>query len=95
MFRTESLQIKLIGAFILMGAIVFVVALVGWLGNYRMNQHVKTFSEDTLPTIIGLWQIHECQTQIESSQILLDNPILPPEERTEYLQRMNQAMQKI
>lgn len=71
MNRTGSLQFKLIGAFILMGAIVFVVALVGWLGNYRMSQHVKTFSQDPLPTVIGLWQIHECQTQIEASQILL------------------------
>ncbi len=82
MFRNGSLQSQLIGAFLLMGALVLVVALIGWLGNSRMNQQVTTLSNNTLPSIIGLWQINEGQTQIESGERWLLNPMLSPHCRT-------------
>ncbi|GAB4302850.1 MAG: hypothetical protein Fur0025_43850 [Oscillatoriaceae cyanobacterium] len=95
MFRNGSLQSKLIGAFLLMGAIVLVVALVGWLGNYRMNQYVTTLSKNTLPSIIGLWQINEGQTQIESAERWLLNPLLSEHYRREALQKIEAAKNQI
>jgi len=95
MFRNGSLQSKLIGAFLLMGGIVLVVALIGWLGNSRMNQHVTTLSDNTLPSIIGLWQINEGQTQIESVERWLLNPMLNAEDRKEAFQKLEQATLQI
>lgn len=95
MFRNLSLQSRLIAAFLVMGFLVLTVALVGWLGVNELSQHIQTLSNNSLPSVIGLWKINEGQTQIESSERFLLVPNLTEETRRENLTRINAAWQQI
>lgn len=90
-----NLQVKLISSFSLMGAIVLVVGLLGWSGTSKLKQHIDIVSENTLPSVIGLWKINEGQTQIQSSERLLLDPEITPSERTEVLQKIAKAWEQI
>lgn len=95
MFRNMNLQTKLISAFILMGLIVFVFAGVGWNGVSQLSGHIETFSDNSLPSVIGLWKINEGQTQIQSSERLLFDPKMTNTERQEALTRIQKAWKQI
>jgi methyl-accepting chemotaxis protein WspA len=72
-FKNMTLSARMVAAFVFIGAIVFVVALVGWSGSFRLSQHIDTLGNNSLPSVLGLWKINEGQTQIESSErALLD-----------------------
>lgn len=71
-----KLQTKLSGSFLIMGLLVLALVLVSWISNYRLTQHIKTLSYNTLPSIMGLWKINEGQTQITAIDRLLLNPLL-------------------
>ncbi|WP_339385085.1 HAMP domain-containing methyl-accepting chemotaxis protein [Calothrix sp. FACHB-168] len=90
-----SLQKRLIGAFLFIGVIVFVVSLMGWSVNIRLSSAINTLSTHSIPSIMGLWKINEGQTQIESSEkALLDQKLLITERNAE-LARIKQAWEQI
>ncbi|MEP6490818.1 methyl-accepting chemotaxis protein [Microcoleus vaginatus GB2-A3] len=95
MFRNMNLQTKLISAFLLMGLIVFVFAGVGWSGVSRLSVHIKTLSEDSLPSVTALWNINEGKTQIQASEQLLFDPEMTNAERQEALARIQNAWKQI
>jgi methyl-accepting chemotaxis protein len=95
MFRNMNLQTKLISAFLLMGLIVFVFAGVGWSGVFKLSGHIETFSDNSLPSVIGLWKMKEGQTQIQSSEQLLFDPIMTNAERQAGLTRIQKAWKQI
>ncbi|MEG5040727.1 MULTISPECIES: methyl-accepting chemotaxis protein [unclassified Microcoleus] len=95
MFRNMNLQTKLISAFLLMGLIVFVFAGVGWNGVSRLSVHINTLSDNSLPSVTGLWKINEGQTQIESSERLLFDPDMTKAERQAALTRIQNAWKQI
>jgi len=95
MFRNMNLQTKLISAFLLMGLIVFVFAGVGWSGVSKLSGHIETFSDNSLPSVIGLWKINEGQTQIQSSERLLFDPTITNAERQAALTRIQNARKQI
>ena len=95
MLRHANLQVRLIGAFLLMGAIVLIVALLGWNGSNRLEGHLQTLGENNLPRTIALWKINEGQTQIESGQRLLLNPNISDEERQNVVDRIELAWEQI
>lgn len=76
MFKSATLQTRLIGACVLMGGIVLVTAFIGWNGNNRLNGHINALGRNSLPSMNGLWKINEGQTQIQSSLRSLSNPNL-------------------
>jgi methyl-accepting chemotaxis protein len=95
MLRNLNLQTRLIGAFLMMGLLVFLVAWVGWSSTSNLSQHIETIGKDNLPSIEALLKINEGQTQIESSERALINPALSQAERQDTLNRMDKAWQQI
>ena len=95
MLRNLNLQTRLIGAFLMMGILVFLVAWVGWSSTYNLSQHIETIGKDNLPSIEALLKINEGQTQIESAERALINPALSQAERQDTLNRMDKAWQQI
>lgn len=95
MFRNLNLQTRLIGAFLMMGLLVFLVAWVGWSSTSNLSQHIETIGKDNLPSIEALLKINEGQTQIESAERALINPALSQAERQGALNRMDKAWQQI
>ncbi|WP_333402362.1 methyl-accepting chemotaxis protein [Microcoleus sp. MON1_C1] len=95
MLRKMNLQTRLIGAFLIMGLLVFLVAWVGWNSTSNLSQHIDTIGKNNLPSIEALWKINEGQTQIESSERALINPALSQAERQDALNRMDKAWQQI
>jgi methyl-accepting chemotaxis protein len=95
MLRNLNLQTRLIGAFLMMGLLVFLVAWVGWSSTSNLSQHIETIGKNNLPSIEALLKINEGQTQIESSERALINPELSQAERQDALNRMDKAWQQI
>jgi methyl-accepting chemotaxis protein len=95
MLRNLNLQTRLIGAFLMMGILVFLVAWVGWISTSNLSQHIETIGKNNLPSIEALLKINEGQTQIESSERALINPALSQAERQDALNRMDKAWQQI
>ena len=95
MLRNLNLQTRLIGAFLMMGLLVFLVAWVGWSSTSNLSQHIDTIGKNSLPSIEALLKINEGQTQIESSERALINPALSQAERQDALNRMARAWQQI
>ena len=95
MLRNLNLQTRLIGAFLMMGLLVFLVAWVGWNSTSNLSQHIETIGKNNLPSIEALLKINEGQTQIESSERSLINPALSQAERQDILNRMDRAWQQI
>jgi methyl-accepting chemotaxis protein len=95
MFRNLNLQTRLIGAFLMMGLLVFLVAWVGWSSTSNLSQHIETIGKNNLPSIEALLKINEGQTQIESAERALINPALSQAERQDALNRMDKAWQQI
>jgi methyl-accepting chemotaxis protein len=95
MLRNLNLQTRLIGAFLMMGLLVFLVAWVGWSSTSNLSQHIDTIGKNNLPSIEALLKINEGQTQIESAERALINPALSQAERQDALNRMDKAWQQI
>jgi methyl-accepting chemotaxis protein WspA len=95
MLKNTSLQTRLTGAFLAIGFIVFIVALLGWGINSRLNNAINTLNTNSLPSVIGLWKINEGQTQIESSERALLDLSLTAEKRKAELTRIKQAWEQI
>lgn len=95
MFRNLSLQARMLAAFIFMGLIVLIVALVGWGGNYRLSNRLDSITNNAMPSASALWKIKEGQTQIQSAERLLLNPRSTNDRRTIAKERINRAWQQI
>jgi phosphoglycerate-specific signal transduction histidine kinase len=94
MLRKMNLQARLMSGFLLMGLLVLIIAVFGWIGTSSLSQHINTIAENNLPSIEALWKINEGQTQIESSErALLDLTLSLPERRSE-LERIETAWQR-
>ncbi len=95
MFKGMTLQRQMIGAFLFMGLIVLIVALIGWSGNSRLSNHIKTMGGNAMPSAIALLEIDTGQTEIHSAERGLLNTRLNREERQRLLTEIEQARQKI
>jgi methyl-accepting chemotaxis protein len=95
MFKQMKLQTQLIGAFVVMGSIVLTVGVVGWNGNSRLSRHIDTLGSNSVPSIRGLWQVNEGQTQVQSSERMLSNPELSQSAKDGEVSRIQQAWKQI
>ncbi len=95
MLKNLSLQTRLTSAFVLMGLIVFIVAIVGWSSTSLMNHYFTTFSNNALPSVSALWAINEGQTQIQSAERLLFDPEITEIERQQAITQISEGWQQI
>lgn len=95
MLKTMSLHGRLMGSFLLMGGVVFVIGLVGWRGTHQLSSHIDTISHNSLPSIDGLWKVNEGQTQIQAAERAIINPELPATARQFELSRMQTAWKQV
>lgn len=95
MFKNQSMQARLIVAFIFMGLLVLIVALVGLSGSSRLSKHINTLAKNNVPSISGLWKINEGKTQIQSSERGLLDINLNKEGRQNEIGRMDNAWKQI
>ncbi|WP_293183944.1 MULTISPECIES: methyl-accepting chemotaxis protein [unclassified Microcoleus] len=94
-FKHMTLQRRMIAAFVFMGAIVLVVALVGASGNFRLSGHLKSIANDAYPSTVALWKINEGQTQVQSSDRMLLNEAINADQRRREIARINNAWNQI
>lgn len=95
MFNNWNLSTRMLLSFVFMGAIIFLVALVGWYGNKQLVGNIQMLSDNTLPSAVSIWKVNEGQTQIESSERALLNPGNSLGDREIELQRMERAKRQI
>ncbi len=95
MLKNLSMQARLIFAFMFMGLLVLIVALVGLSGSSRLSKHIDSLASNSVPSISGLWKINEGKTQIESSERGLLNINLNKDARQAEIDRMDNAWKQI
>lgn len=94
-FQDKSLQGRIMNAFIVMGSLVLLVALIGLNTSLRLSGDIDTFSKNSLPSLVGLWKVNEGQTQIESSERMLLVAGLSVQERQAELKNIKKAWGQI
>jgi methyl-accepting chemotaxis protein WspA len=95
MFKNMTLQARMISAFLFMGLVVLIVALIGWSCSIQLTQHINTLGSNSLPSVLGLWKINEGQTQIQASERALLDPQSSQQERQAELARIQKAWEQI
>jgi methyl-accepting chemotaxis protein WspA len=95
MFKTSSLGGRVFASYIVMGIFIFIIATIGNLSTNRLKGHIDVLTNNTLPSVVGLWQVNEGQTQIESSERLILSPNTTPKERESEFARIERAWQQI
>lgn len=95
MVNNWNLSTRMFLSFVFMGAIIFLVALVGWYGNKKLVDTIQVLTNNTLPGTVSLWKVNEGQTQIESSERALLDPSNSSVEREIELKRIDRANQQI
>ncbi|HEY9747827.1 MAG TPA: methyl-accepting chemotaxis protein, partial [Allocoleopsis sp.] len=95
MLKNLNLQTRLMSAFVFMGLVILIVAIVGWSSSSLMNRYFNTFSKSALPSVSALWSINEGQTQIQSAERLLFDPEITEVERQAAITKISDAWQQI
>lgn len=93
--KDQSIQGRMKTAFNFMGILVLIVALIGLTSTIQLSGDINTLSNNSLPSLVGLWKINEGQTQIESSERALLVPGLTAQERQAELTRIKKAWEQI
>ncbi|MGE5655321.1 MAG: methyl-accepting chemotaxis protein [Actinomycetota bacterium] len=93
--KSKGLQFKLINAFLLMGFIVFIVALGGWFGSSQLSEHINEISIVRLPSIVGLQTIDNGVRDVYAVELSLLNTRLTDVIRREQIQKIDRGFQKI
>jgi methyl-accepting chemotaxis protein WspA len=93
--QDKSLKGRIMSAFMFMGALVLVVALIGFSISFRLSGSIDTLGNNSLPSVTGLWKVNEGQTQIESSERALLIPGLTTQERQVEFERIKKAWEQI
>ncbi len=94
-FKNMTLQKRMIAAFVFMGAIVLVVALVGAIGNFRLSGPLESIASNADPSTVALWKINQGQTQVQSSDRMRLNKAINPDQRSREIARRNNAWNQI
>jgi methyl-accepting chemotaxis protein WspA len=93
--KDKSIEGRLLSGFLFVGLLVFTVALVGLITVLNLSEKINVLSNNSLPSIQGLWKINEGQTQIESSERALSLSGLSEQEIQTELTRIQTAWKQI
>jgi len=93
--KNQSMETQLRLAFLGMGGLSMVVALLAVVSSSTLSSKIHEIGKNRLPSVDGLWEINEGQTQIQASE----NAILTPGEtyaqRQQQLRRIDGAWKQI
>lgn len=95
MFKNYSLQARMVSAFLFMGLIVLIVALIGWSGNTRLTNHIRTIGETAMPSAVALLKIDAGRSQIQAVERSQLSSRLNPATRQALSETFNQTWQEI
>jgi methyl-accepting chemotaxis protein WspA len=95
MFNNNSIQARMFAAFLFMGLIVLMVALIGWSGNARLSNHIKTLGENALPSAIALLKVDAARSDIQAAEQVLLSTRVNRAIRQATLNRINQTWQQV
>lgn len=93
--KDQSIQGRMKTAFNFMGILVFFVALVGLIATISLSNNVNTITNNSLPSLVGLWKISDGQVQIEAAERGLLILGVDAQERQAKLARINKAWEQI
>lgn len=95
MFTGLSLQKRMFSAFLFMGVIVLLVALIGWTGTVRLTHYIRTIGENAMPSAITLLQIDSGQTAVQSAERGLLSSRLSLEARQNLVTAIDNALENV
>ncbi len=90
-----GLQTKMLGAFLLMGVIVFVVGWIGESGASQLAHHLSEISDVRLPSIMALQTIDYGMRDVQVGELALLNTRLSDAVKQEQLARIDLALKEI
>jgi len=82
-------------AFLGMGGLAMLVAALGVVSATTLAGKIKELGQNRLPSVDGLWKVHEGQTQVQASENAILTPGAGPIERRQELRRIDSAWQQI
>src|SRR5919199_137466 len=95
MFKNQTMQARLITAFIFMGVLVLLVGLIGWMGVKSLSDDISTITGNSLPSIDSLWSVKEGQTQVQAADRGLLNPVGDDDYRRFQYEKLEKAFNQI
>lgn len=95
MFKNMSLQLRIIVAFLVMAALILVVAGVGLSETRILANSLDTISNSTYPGAVSLGLVNEAQTAQQSAIRLLLRGDISPEERRRGEEQLKNATNRI
>jgi len=95
MFQGMTLPRQMFSAFLFMGLIVLIIALIGWSGTSRLTRHIQTIGDNAMPSAITLLRIDTGQTEIQSAERGLLNTRLEREQRDALTAAIEKAQQEV
>jgi methyl-accepting chemotaxis protein WspA len=93
--KNMSLQTRIITAFLFVGVIVLIVAVIGWSGNAQLSSRINTFANNAMPSIDNLWKVNEAQARVKSGERGLIIPALTADQRQKELTNIENAIKDI
>lgn len=93
--KNMSLQMRIITAFLFVGLLVLIVALVGWSATARLSSHINTITSNTLPSIDNLWNVNEAQARVLAGQRSLAITALTADQRQKELTNIENGLKDI
>jgi methyl-accepting chemotaxis protein len=76
-----NLQTKIIGGFMTLAVVCFLVGIIGWSGSGKMHRMLKTIGHEEMPAVQHILKVKSQQVIIKSAMQALMNPSLPLAER--------------
>ncbi len=95
MFNNMSLQARILSAFMFMGLLVLIIALVGWSATTRLSHDLNTIGGNYLPSIVNLWEVKDGQNAVRAGERLLLLTRASSQARQNGLTKMQDALNQI
>ena len=93
--RKQPLERQLLLAFLGMGGLSMLVALLGLRNTSSLSAHIKELGQNRLPSADGLWKVSEGQAQVQASANAILTPGASFGSRQQELRRIDGAWKQI
>ena len=93
--RKQPLERQLLLAFLGMGGLSMLVALLGLRNTSSLSAHIKELGQHRLPSADGLWKVSEGQAQVQASANAILTPGASFGSRQQELRRIDGAWKQI
>ena len=93
--KNQSLERQLLLAFLGMGSLSMLVALLGLRTTSSLSAHIKELGQNRLPSADGLWKVSEGQARVQASANAILTPGASFGSRQQELRRIDGAWKQI